>query len=265
MLFCDIWLLIAIKRFGLWRKLSAEALCFWTVVLEQTLERPLDCKEIQPVHSKGCWSPWVFFGRTNAKAETLATSCEELTHWKRLWCWEGLWARGEGDDRGWDGWMVTPTRWMWVWVNSGSWWWTGRPGVLRCMGSQRVEHDWATELNWRGIPGGSDSKESTCNAGDKGAILGLGRSSGEGKGCPLQYSFLEISTDCIVYVITKGRTWLNDFHFLSLSHIGRVWLLNLELETLNLARGWLFREMENIFKYLKISVSIGINRKWIWF
>ena len=78
---------------------------------------------------------------------TLATSCEELTYWKRLWCWEGLGARGEGDDRGWDGWMASRTRWTWIWVNSGSWWWTGRPGMLRFMGSQRVGHDWA-ELNW---------------------------------------------------------------------------------------------------------------------
>ena len=69
-------------------------------------------------------------------------------HWKRLWCWEGLGAGGEGDDRGWDGWMTSLTRWTWVWVNSGSWWWTRRPGVLRFMGSQRVRHDWATELNW---------------------------------------------------------------------------------------------------------------------
>ena len=74
-------------------------------------------------------------------------SCEELTHWKRLWCWEGLGAGGEGDDRGWDGWMASLTQWTWVWVNSGSWWWTGRPGVLQSMGSQRVGHDWATELN----------------------------------------------------------------------------------------------------------------------
>ena len=73
---------------------------------------------------------------------------EELTHWKRLWCWEGLGAGGEGGDRGRDGWMASPTRWTWVWVNSGSWWWTGRPGVLQFMGSQRVRHDWATELNW---------------------------------------------------------------------------------------------------------------------
>ena len=75
-----------------------------------------------------------------------STSCEELAHWKRPWCWEGLGAGGEGDDRGWDGWMASPTRWTWVWVNSRSWWWTGRPGVLWFMGSQRVGHNWATEL-----------------------------------------------------------------------------------------------------------------------
>ena len=122
--------------------------CFWTVVLEKTLESPLDCKEIQSVHSKGD-QPWVFFRRNDAKAgnsSTLATSCKELTHWKRLWCWEGLGAGGEGDGRGWDGWMASPTQWTWVWVDFGSWWWTGRPGVLRFMGLQRVGHDWATEL-----------------------------------------------------------------------------------------------------------------------
>ena len=118
--------------------------CFWTVVLEKTLESPLDCKEIQPVHSEGNQSG-DFFGSWNSS--TLATSCEELTHWKRLWCWEWLRAGGEGYDRGWDGWMASLTRWKWVWVISGSWWWTGRPGVLRFMGSQRVGHDWVTELN----------------------------------------------------------------------------------------------------------------------
>ena len=87
-------------------------------------------------------------GKQYWNSNTLATSCEELTHWKRPWCWEGLGAGGEGDDRGWDGCMASPTRWAWVWVNSGSWWWTGRPGVLWFMGSQRVGHDWATELNW---------------------------------------------------------------------------------------------------------------------
>ena len=123
--------------------------CFWIVVLEKTLESPLDCKEIQPVHPKGDQS-WVFIGRTVVEAETntLATWCKELTHLKRLLYWERLKAGGEGDNRGWDGWMASLTQWTWIWVNSGSWWWTGRPGVLRFMGSQRVRDDWATELNW---------------------------------------------------------------------------------------------------------------------
>ena len=99
-----------------------------------------------------CWS-W--------NSSTLATSWEELTHWKRLWCWEGLGAGGEGDDRGWDGWMASLSRWTWVWVNSGSWWWIGRPGVLRFMGSQRVGHDWATELNWTDYTEWSKSERKT--------------------------------------------------------------------------------------------------------
>ena len=124
--------------------------CFWTVVLEETLESPLDCKEIQPVHPKRDQS-WVFIGRTDAEAETptLATWCEELTHWKRPWCWESLRSGGEGDDRGWDGWMASLTQWAWVWINSGSRWWTGRPGMLWVHGvakSQTRLSDW-TELN----------------------------------------------------------------------------------------------------------------------
>ena len=96
--------------------------CFWTVVLEETLESPLDSKKIQPVHPKGNQS-WVFMGRLKVKnSNTLAAWCEELTHWKRPWCWERLGAGGEGDDRGWDGWMASLTQWTWVWVNSGSWW-----------------------------------------------------------------------------------------------------------------------------------------------
>ena len=136
-------------RVGLWRKLSIEELMLWTVVLEKTLESPLDCKEIQPVHSEGD-EPWDFFGRTDAKAETLVLWPPYAKSWltEKDWCWEGLGAGGEGDDRGWDGWMASLTRWTWVWVNCGSWWWTGRPGMLRFMGSQRVSHDWATELNW---------------------------------------------------------------------------------------------------------------------
>ena len=90
------------------------------------------------------WKDWCWSWNSNS----LATSCEELTHWKRPWCWEGLGAGEEGGDRGWDGWMVSLTRWTWVCVNSRSCWWTGRPGVLWFMGLQRVRHDWATELNW---------------------------------------------------------------------------------------------------------------------
>ena len=119
--------------------------CFWTVVLEKTLESPLDCKEIQPAHSKWDQS-WVSIGRTDAEGETPVLW---PPHVKRPWCWEGLGTGGEGDNRGWDGWMASPTQWTWVWVKSRSWCWTGRPGMLRFMGSQRVGHDWATELNWR--------------------------------------------------------------------------------------------------------------------
>ena len=90
------------------------------------------------------WKDWCWSWNSN----TLATWCKELTHWKRLWCWERLGAGGEGDDRGWDGWMASPTRGTWVWMNSRSWWWTRRPGVLQSMGLQRVRHDWVTELNW---------------------------------------------------------------------------------------------------------------------
>ena len=81
---------------------------------------------------------------------TLATWCEERTHWKRPWCWERLKAK-EGDNRGWDGWMASPTWWIWVWASSRSWWWTGKPGVLQSMGSQRVGQDRGTELNWCNI------------------------------------------------------------------------------------------------------------------
>ena len=89
-----------------------------------------------------------FFKPMCWNSNTLATSCEQLTHWKRFWCWEGLGAGGEGNDWGLDGWMASLTRWTWVWVNSGSWWWTGRPGVLQFMGLRRVRHNWATELKW---------------------------------------------------------------------------------------------------------------------
>ena len=90
------------------------------------------------------WKDWCWSWNSNI----LATWREDLTHLKRPWCWEILTVGGERDDRGWDGWMASPTQWTWVWVDSGSWWWTGRPAVLQFMGLQRVRHDWATEVNW---------------------------------------------------------------------------------------------------------------------
>ena len=121
--------------------------CFWTVVLEKTLEGPLDCMEIKPVNPKGK-QPWnsleglmlklklQYFGHLMRRTDSL----------ERPWCWERLKAGGEGDDRGWGGWMASPTRRTRVGASSGSWWSTGNPGVLQSIGSQRVEHDWAIEL-----------------------------------------------------------------------------------------------------------------------
>ena len=123
--------------------------CFWTVVLEKTLES-LGLQEDSTSQSKRKsvlniqWKDWCWSWNSN----TLATWCKELTPWKRPWCWERLMVGRERDDRGWDGWMASPTRWTWVWASSGSWWWTGRPNVLQSMGSQRVRHEWVTELNW---------------------------------------------------------------------------------------------------------------------
>ena len=122
--------------------------CFWTVVLEKTQESlglqgdptsPSWRRLVLGIH----WKDWCWSWNSN----TLATWWEELTHCKRPWCLERLRAGGDGDNRGWDGWMASPTRWSWVWVNSGSWWWTGRPSVLQFMGSPRVGHNWVTELN----------------------------------------------------------------------------------------------------------------------
>ena len=122
--------------------------CFWTVVLEKTLESPLDCKEIQPIHPKGNQS-WIFIGRTDAEAENSTLWPPDVKNW----------LLGKDSDAGkdWrqeekgtaDGWMASLTRWTWVWASSGSCWWTGKPGMLQSMGLQRVGHNWVTELNWR--------------------------------------------------------------------------------------------------------------------
>ena len=109
-----------------WRRLLRVP---WTARSNQLI-----LKEISPEYSleDWCWS-W--------SSNTLVTWCKELTHLKKPWCWERL-KIGEGDNRGWDGWLASPSQWTWVWVNSENWWWTGKPGVLQSMGSQRIRHDW---------------------------------------------------------------------------------------------------------------------------
>ena len=121
----------------------------WTVVLEKILESALDYNEFQPVHPNENQS-WVSIGRTDVEGETPKLWPPDAKNWhlKRPWCWERLKAGGEGDDRAWDNCMASPTQWTWVWVSFGSLWWTGRPDMLQSIGSQRVRHDWATELNW---------------------------------------------------------------------------------------------------------------------
>ena len=137
-------------KVGLWRKLSAEELMLlncgvgedsWeSLGLQGDPTSPFWRRSTLGVLWKESCLSW--------DSSTLATSCEELTHWKRPWCWERSKAGGEGDNRGWDSWMASLTWWTWVWVSSGSWWQTGKPGVLQSMRSQRVRHDWANELNW---------------------------------------------------------------------------------------------------------------------
>ena len=112
----------------------------WSLGLQGDPTSPFWRKSVLNIHRKDWYWSW--------SSNTLATWCEELTHWKRPWCRERLRAGGEGADRGWEDWMALPTRWTWVWVSSGSWWWTGKPGILQSRGSQRVGHGWVTELNW---------------------------------------------------------------------------------------------------------------------
>ena len=119
---------------------------FLTVELDKALESLLDCKEIKPVHPKRNQS-WIFTGRTDVEAEApiLWPPDEKSWLWKRPCCWERVKAGGEGKDRGRDGWMASPTQWTLVWAGSRRWWRTGKPGMLRSMGSERVRRDWMTE------------------------------------------------------------------------------------------------------------------------
>ena len=163
---CESWTVKKAER----RRIDAFELRCWRRLLRVpwTARRSNQSilKEISPgISLEGMMQSW-----------NSSTSCDEFTHWKRLWCWEGVGAEEEEDDRGWDGYMASPTQWKWIWVNSRCWWWTGRPGVLQFMGSKRVGHKWATELTelidwpymWFGeteknIWGNNDKKESTFN------------------------------------------------------------------------------------------------------
>ena len=150
---CESW---TIKKAKHW-KIDAFELWCWRRLLRVSwiarISNQSILKEISPEYSlEGLM--------LKVKLRYFGHWCEELTHWKRPWCRERLKAGGEGDDRGWDGWMPSPTQWTWAWASSGSWWWTRRPGVLQSMGSQRVRYDdWATELNWIEVAFVSQQKE----------------------------------------------------------------------------------------------------------
>ena len=137
---CESW---TIKKAECWRT-DAFELWYW----RRLLRVPRTARSNQSILKKSIlnihWKDWWW----SISSNTLATWCKELTHWQKPWCWERLKAGGEGDNRGWDGWMASSTQWTWVWANSRSWWWIGRPGILQSTGSQRVGHDWVTELNW---------------------------------------------------------------------------------------------------------------------
>ena len=137
---CESW---TIKKAE--RRIDAFELWYWRRLLRVPWTAKISnqsiLKEISPGRSlEGL--------RLKLKLQYFGHLMRRADSFEKTWCWERLRAGGEGDNRGWDGWMALPTQWAWIWVNSGSWWWTGRPGVLQCVGSQRVGHDWATELNW---------------------------------------------------------------------------------------------------------------------
>ena len=135
---CKSWI---IKKVECWRINAFELWCwrrFLRVPWTSRRSSQSILKEISPECSFGGLM-------LKLKLQYLATQCKELTHWKRSWCWERLKAGGEVGNRRWDGWMASPTQWIWVWVNSRSWWWTGRPGVLQSVGSQKFRHNLLTE------------------------------------------------------------------------------------------------------------------------
>ena len=137
---CESW---TIRKAECWRIDAFELWCWRRLLRVPWTARRSNQSILKEINSGFHWKDWCWSWNSN----TLATWCKELSHLKRPWSWERLRAGGEWDNWGWDGWMASPTQWTWVWVDSRGWWWTGRPGVLRFMGSQRVWHDWETELN----------------------------------------------------------------------------------------------------------------------
>ena len=138
---CESWTVKKAEH----QRIDAFELWCWRILLRV----PWTCKEIQPVHPKGNQS-WIFIGRTDVEAKTPILWPPDAKSWL-IWKDPDAgkdWRQEEKGTRRQDGWMASLTQWTWVWVNSGSWWWTGRPGMLRFRGSQRVGHDWMTELNW---------------------------------------------------------------------------------------------------------------------
>ena len=137
---CESW---TVKKAECWRIDAFELWCWRRLLNLPWVARRPNQSILKEISLEYSWKDWCW----SWNSKTLATCCE-LSHLKRPWCWERLKAGGKGDDRGWVGWIVSLTQWTWVWVNSGSWCWTGRPGVLQSMQLQRVGDDWVTELNW---------------------------------------------------------------------------------------------------------------------
>ena len=143
MFWCDSW---SIKKTERRRIDGFELRCWRRLLRVRWTARRSNQSTLKEISPKYHWKDWCWSWNSN----TLVTWCENLTHLKRPWCWERFKVGREGDDGGWDGWMASPTQWTWVWMNSGSWWWTGRPSMLQSMGSQRVGHnrDQETERPW---------------------------------------------------------------------------------------------------------------------
>ena len=138
---CESWIIKKAEH----TRIDAFELWYWRRLLRVPWTARRSNQSILKEISPGCSLEGLMMKQ---KLQCFGHLMRRADSFERPWCWEKLTAGGERDDRGWNGWMASPTQWTWVWVGSGSWWWTGRPGVLWFMGSQRDGHDWVTELNW---------------------------------------------------------------------------------------------------------------------